>query len=437
MHPTHLKLAWLLTTLALGGWLALTLTNPAADRRNFQPGRTTDGHHQIEIACEQCHTPFGGVRQEACLDCHAAELEAALDSHAASIFADPRNAADLDRLDVRACITCHTEHQPALTGPMGVTLPPDFCDPCHATVAEDRPTHRGLSIDTCASAGCHNYHDNRALYDDFLVEHGASGADTFAGALPPRETWVSWEAAERRRLGAADVDAPAGSVDDPELIDAWAGSAHAAAGVRCADCHQPDGAAWTDHPSLVACAACHELEPAGFLGGRHGMRLAVGLEPMSPALARLPMHPDAGSTTLGCGTCHDAHAVDVRRAAVEGCLTCHADEHSAAYADSPHGRLWALEVSGGAPPGSGVSCASCHLPREPRRVAGAERIVVEHNQNANLRPNEKMIRDVCLRCHSLRLSIDALADPVLIRRNFAGQPARHVESIDMALSRRE
>ena len=437
MHPTHLKLAWLLTTLALGGWLAFTLTSPSADRRHFQPGRTTDGHHQIEVACGRCHAPFGGVRQEACVHCHGAQLEAALDSHAVSIFEDPRNAADLDRLDVRECITCHTEHQPALTGPMGVTLPPDFCDACHATVAEDRPTHRGLSIETCASAGCHNYHDNRALYDDFLVERGGAGPNTFGGVLPPRETWVSWEVAERTPLGAADVDAPAGSGDDPELIDAWAGSAHATAGVGCSDCHRSEGAAWSDHPSPLACAGCHELEPAGFLGGRHGMRLAVDLEPMSPVLARLPMHPDVGSKTLGCGTCHDDHTVDIRRAAVDACLNCHADEHSSAYVHSPHGRLWALELSGGAPPGSGVSCASCHLPREPRRVAGAERIVVEHNQNANLRPNEKMIRDVCLRCHSLRLSIDALADPALIRRNFAGQPARHVESIDMARSRRE
>lgn len=212
--------------------LALIAMVGYSARRRFQPGRTTDGHHQIEIACDRCHTPFDGVRQEACLDCHAAELEAALDSHAASIFEDPRNAADLDRLDVRECITCHTEHQPALTGPMGVTLPSDFCDPCHATVAEDRPTHRGLSIDTCASAGCHNYHDNRALYEDFLVNRGVAGPDTIAGVLPPRETWVSWETAERAPLGAADADAPESSAGDPELIDAWAGSAHAAAGWR-------------------------------------------------------------------------------------------------------------------------------------------------------------------------------------------------------------
>ena len=47
-----------------------------------------------------------------------------------------------------------------------------------------------------------------------------------------------------------------------------------------------------------------------------------------------------------------------------------------------------------------------------------------------------MIREVCMNCHSLSFSLDALADADLIRRNFAGLPARHVESIDMASSRR-
>ena len=437
MHTTLLRLVWLLVTVGLAGWLAFTLASPDVDRRIFQPGPLTDGHHQIELACEACHAPFGGVRQDACLDCHAAELEAALDSHAASIFDDPRNAADLARIDGRACITCHTEHRPEITAAMGVTLPADFCAPCHETVADDRPSHEGLSIDTCASGGCHNYHDNRALYEDFLVEHGRTGPDTFEGVLPPREAWVSWEAGERTPLTAADADLPASAGGDRALIDAWAGSAHAAAGVGCGACHRSGGAAWTDDPALPACAACHELEPEGFLASRHGMRLAAGLEAMSPAHARLPMRPDARSRTLGCGTCHDAHTVDVRPAAVDGCPACHDDEHSTAYAASPHARLWAREMSGEARPDSGVSCASCHLPRGPRRVAGRERIVVEHNQSASLRPNEKMIRDVCLACHSLRLSIDALADAALIRRNFAGRPARHVESIDMALSRRE
>ncbi len=374
MRSRRLAFVWFLATLGLGSWLALAITGtgsgPAAARRVFLPGQTTAGHHQIELACGRCHTPFGGVRQDVCLGCHAANLEAALDSHAPSLFNDPRNAADLDRLDVRECITCHTEHRPELTGPGGVTLPADFCYPCHDTVALDRPTHRELSVDTCAAAGCHNYHDNRALHADFLVEHGGTAIATSAGTLPPRGTWVSWEGLGSAPLTTADADGPAAPAADGDLVAAWAGSGHAAAGVACSHCHQAAGAAWIDQPSVPACAGCHELEAQGFLGGRHGMRLAVDLEPMSPAMARLPMKPDAAARTLGCSSCHHAHAVEVRSAAVDGCLACHDDEHSLAYRDSPHFRLWERELSGAGPAGSGVSCASCHLPREPRRIRG-------------------------------------------------------------------
>ena len=67
----------------------------------------------------------------------------------------------------------------------------------------------------------------------------------------------------------------------------------------------------------------------------------------------------------------------------------------------------------------------------------SEVVVVQHKPNANLRPNEKRVRGVCLKCHSFGLSIDALADRELIRRNFSGQPARHVPSIDLTSSRRD
>ena len=317
MGSNRLTLVWALTSLGMGGYLALAISGDGEGRRIFLPGRTTDGHHQIELACSSCHSAFGGVRQEACLECHEAEFEAALDSHAPSLFNDPRNAADLDRLDVRECITCHTEHRPELTG---VTLPSDFCYPCHDTIAEDRPTHRELSSDTCASAGCHNYHDNRTLYADFLMEHGTDEPGTSTGKLPPRETWVPWEHAGRAPLTAADADGLDAATTDRDLVDAWASSAHSAAGVACSHCHQPDGAAWIDDPSATACDGCHELETEGFLGGKHGMRLSVDMDPMSPSLARLPMKPDAAAKTLSCSSCHDAHTVDVRHAAVDGCL---------------------------------------------------------------------------------------------------------------------
>lgn len=430
MSPGRVALVWLVTAAGFAAYLAVHMTGE--DQSLFMPGEVTDGHHQIALACDRCHTPFGGVRQEACLDCHRAELVSARDSHPEDKFTDPRNAAFLARLDARRCVTCHTEHRPEITGGMGVTLPGDFCHHCHADVGRERPTHKGLSFETCASSGCHNYHDNRALYEDFLVRHGAPAPETRLAAVVGRKAWISRKGFEGASLTAVEADGPPSSA--PELISAWAGSAHAAAGVSCSHCHRNGEASWVDHPPRQVCRSCHDLEYRGFVEGKHGMRWFVGLDSLSPAQARLPMKPDALARELDCGTCHDAHAVDVRHAAVDACLSCHSDEHSEVFSRSPHFRLWQSETAGEGEPGSGVSCATCHLPRERRRVARVERIVVQHNQNANLRPSEKMIREVCLVCHSLAFSIDALADEELVRRNFAGSPSRHVPGIDMALS---
>jgi hypothetical protein len=60
------------------------------------------------------------------------------------------------------------------------------------------------------------------------------------------------------------------------------------------------------------------------------------------------------------------------------------------------------------------------------------RIMVEHNQNATLSPNEKMIRPACLHCHGLAFTLDALADEALIETNFQGRPTVHVESMELA-----
>ena len=62
-------------------------------------------------------------------------------------------------------------------------------------------------------------------------------------------------------------------------------------------------------------------------------------------------------------------------------------------------------------------------------------MLVAHNQNATLRPNEKMLRPACLNCHGLGYAIDALADKKLINNNFNGLPEKHIQSIDMALDR--
>jgi len=60
--------------------------------------------------------------------------------------------------------------------------------------------------------------------------------------------------------------------------------------------------------------------------------------------------------------------------------------------------------------------------------------MVDHNQNATLSPNEKMIRPTCLHCHGLEFTIDSLADEKLIENNFKGKPLVHIPSIDLAES---
>lgn len=137
------------------------------------------------------------------------------------------------------------------------------------------------------------------------------------------------------------------------------------------------------------------------------MRLAAGLEPMKPADARLPMKADAAHSALTCNACHPAHRYDTRDAAVDACLACHDDRHSLAYEDSPHFRLWQREAAGELPEGSGVSCASCYMPRVDHDVNDwMSRVMVDHNQSATLSPNSKMIRPACLHCHGLDFAVD-------------------------------
>jgi hypothetical protein len=465
---TSLLLAiWALSTAAGAAVLLAGMVYGGGVRARLVIGATTSGHHQIEPACDACHgTPFGGgpVLQSACLSCHAEELKQAKDTHPAKKFTDPRNADRLEKLDATHCVTCHREHKPEVTSTMGVTLPTDYCALCHSDIGRERPSHAGLAFGTCASSGCHNYHDNRALYADFLIKH-AGEPDLKRAPVARLRLAVNEPAEPRTPLARADVDAPADKLTDAAAAD-WLASGHAKAGVNCSGCHGPgtqDGAAqaakaaraWIAKPDHTVCATCHGDQATSFTQGRHGMRLAKGLmssraglwglfadrplSPMRPELARLPMSKAAHGREIGCTSCHTAHRFDTGSGAqVEACLGCHADDHSKAYLGSPHHRLWQAEMAGTRPRGSGVSCATCHLPRHAVEDpdTGLDRVVVNHNQSYSLRPTEKMVREVCASCHGLPFTLDALADAELAARNFSGRPPVHVESIHWALKQK-
>lgn len=439
--------------------MGLFMTSRAAEhpqlakvRAWFLPGQTSHGHYQIELACESCHVkPFGGpaLRQEACEGCHAGELQATGDKHPLSKFTDPRNAPLLERIDATRCETCHTEHRPEITLPMGLTQPADYCVHCHQDIAKDRPSHEGMKFDTCSSSGCHRYHDNQATYEDFLLRHAGQPAmlDRFdsrttnfaeyAGFLPdyPSDRFPV------RELAAEEADAPAPHDAPSSEREQWAHSGHARAGVNCSACHSdPESPAeWIAIPADASCAGCHSLQEQSFLKGRHGMRLAAGLPPMQPSMARLPMNRESGKRQLGCTSCHSAHAVDRVAAARDACMGCHADEHTLAFDASPHGRLWAEVQAGTRQPEEAVSCATCHMPVVSHRITELDVVIdhVQHNQSATLRPSVKMLRPVCQSCHGLEFATDALADVALAQRNFDGAPTVKVPSTAMAVRREE
>ncbi|MDE0443709.1 MAG: ammonia-forming cytochrome c nitrite reductase subunit c552 [Gammaproteobacteria bacterium] len=479
------RIIWLLVTVALiAGAFGATALFVGGDRRVLLIGATTDAHHQLEMSCETCHgtTAFADAVaaeqavNKACRNCHEDELDDADDSHPRREFRNPRMAVYWEKLDARLCTTCHIEHRPEITLAGAVTLPLDFCSACHSEGDQDvrahRPSHAAATFDTCASAGCHNFHDNRALYEDFLVKHAD---EPWLAASP-----IHGLSALGRGQGAPvevaltrdDAVAPANALAAPGILDDWSGSGHAAADVNCGGCHATGGdgntgtveANWIETPSLAVCEDCHRPQTRTLALGRHGMRQhpkiaqprdprrglsSLGLEGLVPdavadwlsdpvlplrmtvAEARLPMKPDAVHRSLHCGSCHAPHSADTRHAAVEACSSCHDDPHTRAYFESAHYELWRNELAGTAPPGAGVSCATCHMTKTEQRG----RVVTSHNQNDSLRPNERMIRPVCLDCHSLQFSLDALADVPLIEANFTDRPKIHVESIDWAVSR--
>lgn len=503
MQKPLLWLIWAIATVLAGGALAAVMY-VGGPRDALLIGETTGAHHQIEMACDACHAAdaFASPKKtakkmnKACLACHKDELNLSNDSHPVKKFRDPRNADIREKLDALYCHTCHAEHKPEITRTSAVTLPMDYCSACHEDVYKNRPSHEGYGFETCASAGCHNFHDNTALYEEFLVKHAGKpevaetpvqpGSAASRAPKPVSVALASYDpkaeltaylttledvpddpAAEAERqlslvLGTDDAIAPDAHLT-MDAVAKWAGSGHALAGVNCAGCHAPKAegidaitADWVESPDLKTCQSCHREQAKTFTEGRHGMRrhpklakprkrpkdgpealLAklfhdAPLEPITVADSRLTtLKPEASHLEIGnCNTCHKPHEIDLRVAAVDACADCHDDSHTRAYFTSPHYALWQAELAGAAP-GSGVACADCHMPK----IEGRSADFTTHNQNANLRPNEKMIRTVCMSCHSLEFAIDALADPDLVESNFNGRSATHIESVDWALKR--
>jgi len=421
------KLLWLILAGALGGRLGYIFVS-GEDKTIILPGATTNGHHQIEQQCNVCHTDekkenvftSSGVPNSACMSCHGDDLEAFSDSHPVRKFKNPENAIFTKHIDALNCVECHKEHNLKITEEMGVTIPKDNCAHCHQVTLDNLESHKNLGFNTCDTAGCHNYHDNVALSPAFLrKQYGKPDHKEVqirkTGDLLTRMIENGFR--ERDPLTASQANAPADKMTNQEHIDEWDASAHARAGVNCMDCHEDStnapGVAWIEFPTEKTCAKCHDTETDDFYKGKHGMRLKEGLSAMTPEFARIPMHVDAAHSALSCSSCHSDHNYDREFASYQACIQCHNDEHTQNYEKSKHFKTWKSEVAHKSPTGSGVSCATCHMPSVDRDGHW----IVNHNQNANLTPNG-------LQCHGAEFAMSALADESVILGNFSKKPEK-------------
>jgi len=428
---------WLLLTIFMTGFYYKGLTGN--DRTDFLPGAATDGHYQIISDCKLCHGDGfedAEVLQKSCMSCHGKELKEVNDSHPKKKFTDPRNADRIEIVDARYCVTCHVEHRLGRTGDMGVTMPEDFCILCHEEVAKKRKSHEGMAFNTCASAGCHNYHDNKALYEEYLVKHGDYPAQLSKQVVVEKTLhryFIELDAKYENSLTVAEQDSMLDQVD-PKIFNQWQKSRHAKTAVNCSSCHRKKDS-WNNTVDMKTCENCHELEVLGFKSGKHGMMLSASNTTVSVATSRLNITTAKNRDHVNCTSCHDDHNFNTEYAAIDACLNCHEDEHSKNYKKTKHYATWLNVKNGTLDSVAGVTCATCHLPRKKISQNDINRTLVQHNQNENLEPNEKMIRSVCMDCHGLRFSLESLADDDLIRSNFDGIPEVKNKGFEMALER--
>lgn len=237
-------------------------------------------------------------------------------------------------------------------------------------------------------------------------------------------------------LMAIGTALPAEAVSESELdqiTERWQISVHALNEVNCASCHQEsESNAFVANPSYESCQSCHEDPVDTFLLGKHGIRLLEEESPLTPAMARLPMKHDALTKEMNCNTCHDVHSVDTVQAAVDACLTCHNDTHSLTYENSKHAELFLATKELPRPGPTAVTCATCHLPRTGfDQSDGTTLVKVNHNNTYTLKPQDRMVGEVCMNCHGVEYAFNSIFDPELVKANFDRPPALSLETFDM------
>ena len=213
-----------------------------------------------------------------------------------------------------------------------------------------------------------------------------------------------------------------------EIKQQWQSSAHALAEVNCSSCHQDEATKQLiAQPTQESCRSCHEYSVETFLLGKHGIRTLESLSPLTPAMAHLPMKESAHDLRMDCNSCHNVHSVNTAVAATNSCLTCHNDNHSLNYKNSPHAGIVSNLAELPRPNQQAVTCATCHLPR----TKVGETVLVNHNNTYTLLPRDRMVKEVCISCHGVEHAYNSIFDDEIVEANFDRSPTKKLETFEL------
>ena len=217
----------------------------------------------------------------------------------------------------------------------------------------------------------------------------------------------------------------------------WQTSAHALNDVNCTACHQNEETnEFVANPTYESCQSCHENPVDTFLLGKHGIRLLEEESSLQPKMARLPMKHDALNKQMNCNACHNVHTVNTLQASVDSCLGCHNDNHSLNYENSKHGEAVFAAIADNPtlprPDETMVTCATCHLPRSAQKKGDGTLLVkVNHNNTYTLKPQDRMVGDVCMNCHGMEYGYNSIFDDELVEANFDRPPTLEHPSFEL------
>jgi hypothetical protein len=407
--------AWSLFLVTLLGCLVLPWTVGWPSDEHWTSGPLHSAHASLEQDCKACHVkPFQRVRNESCLDCHAANLHRHLPAaHPAAATFEAQRCTDchvehdkpshLVQRDSRTCTDCHADpmRHGALEGAQPVT---DFAlqhPPFRINASTVERPSSGLKFTHAAHldpkgikapdgtvvmqcADCHTPDASAAGFAPIKMEaHCASCHRLDFDPAEPERSVPHGDPAEVLRVivghysarylaGYADPKAARSAGALPPGVDI----APAARAQLLGQARERALRVADDLFERRACADCHEVRREGTVAEPVWKVTRVKLPDSWMPHARFD-HKSHGTSLTPCSTCHAAErserADDLLMPTIETCRDCHGGETGGAApitADTRAARSAGITVAGGASstarvPSTCIDCHGFHAPEQP------------------------------------------------------------------------